>query len=140
MIKTMTRISTNSIHPNDPNINHSLSFFCPTQAHRPAALNQSNGGGLPHTGKGYRRTRTESSRNSAIGALGSSKVRKNPVGTPKFYWSARLGQARSVWSIWFVLFIWLIWFVWLVSFNQKLDKPDRPDNDLLSWWTVSASS
>jgi hypothetical protein len=29
MIKTMTRISINSIHPNDPNIDHSLSLFAP---------------------------------------------------------------------------------------------------------------
>jgi hypothetical protein len=42
--------------------------------------------------KGYRRTRTESSRNSAIGPLGSSRVRENTVGTPEFHWSACLGH------------------------------------------------
>jgi hypothetical protein len=61
MIKTMTRISINSIHPNDPNINHSLSLFAPPKPIRPGALNQSNGGGLPHQGEGsegYRRIGT----------------------------------------------------------------------------------
>ncbi len=66
MIKTMIRISIISIHPNDPNINHSLSLYVPPKPTHPAALNQSNGGtfliirGEGH--KGYRRTGTESSR------------------------------------------------------------------------------
>jgi hypothetical protein len=48
MIKTMIRISINSIHPNDPNINYSLSLLVPPKPTRSAALNQPKGGGLPH--------------------------------------------------------------------------------------------
>jgi hypothetical protein len=47
------------------------------------------------------------------------RLQKDYFCTRELRWSARVGQARSVWSIWFVLFIWLIWFIWLVSFNQK---------------------
>src|SRR6185295_13579464 len=55
MIKTMIRISTNSIHPNDPNINLSLSLLVPPTPTRSASLNQSKGGGLPHArGRLYR--------------------------------------------------------------------------------------
>jgi len=66
----------------------------------------------------------------------SNRLRKNYGGTREFRWSARLGQARSVWSI------WLVWFNQINKTNQtnQINETDQTDQmNKTGWRTVSAS-
>ncbi len=123
MIKTMISISTNSIHPNDPNINHSLSLLVPPKPTRSAALNQSNGGTFLMRGeghKGYRRTRTESSREiQQSGRLALTECGKTLwAGGVSLVCTSRTSPVCLVHLVDLVCFVYLVDLVHLVSFVQ----------------------